>query len=171
MEAYLNACRILIKDFKSLAEDLTGRIKAAAYASAESAGRPFRFLPSSQISKEALAREIIARDQLKSGLMAIFSALENCLSYSVRGDRQRKEIHMVLEPRKCLHLYHYFLDPDLGLCHVRVQTWFPFTLDICLNRRERLARQMDAALGQNSKMVHRAYAKKAQGELPSLEER
>src|SRR4051812_1600568 len=72
MEAYLNACRVLIKDFKSLAQDLTGRIKAAAYASAESAGRPFHFLPSSQVSKEALAREIIARDQLKSGLVAIF---------------------------------------------------------------------------------------------------
>jgi hypothetical protein len=145
MEAYLNACRVLIKDFKSLAEDLTARIKAAAYASADKAGRPFRYLPTSQISKEELARQIIAQDGIQSGLVAIFSALENCLSYSVRGDRHSKEIHMVLEPRKCLHLYHYFLDPDLGLCHVRVQTWFPFTLDICLNGRERLARQMDAA--------------------------
>jgi hypothetical protein len=145
MEAYLNACRVLIKDFKSLAEDLTGRIKAAAYDSAQKAGRPFRYLPSSQISKEQLARQIIAQDGIQSGLVAIFSALENCLSYSVRGDRQRKEIHMALEPRKCLHLYHYFLDPELGLCHVRVQTWFPFTLDICLNGRERLARQMDGA--------------------------
>jgi len=145
MEAYLNACRVLIKDFSSLAQDLTGRIKAAASAAAEKAGRPFQYLPSSQISKEQLARQIIQRDQVKSGLVAVFSALENCLSYSVRGDRQSKEIHMVLEPRKCLHLYHYFLDPELGLCHVRVQTWFPFTLDICLNGRERLARQMDAA--------------------------
>jgi hypothetical protein len=50
----------------------------------------------------------------------------------------------VLEPRKCLHLYHYFLHPELGLCHMRVQTWFPFTVDICLNGRDRLARQMDA---------------------------
>jgi integrase len=31
-------------------------------------------------------------------------------------------------------------------------------------------RYAQRALGQNSKMVHRAYAKKAQGELPSLEE-
>lgn len=28
---------------------------------------------------------------------------------------------------------------------MRVQTWFPFTVDICLNGRDRLARQMDAA--------------------------
>ena len=145
MEAYLNACRILIKDFGTFAQGLTARIKAAAYATAEQAGRPFRYLPSSQTSKEALARQIAREDGVTSGLIAIFSALENCLSYSVRGDRQTKHIHLVLEPRKCLHLYHYFLHEELGLCHVRVQTWFPFTVDLCLNGRDRLARQMDSA--------------------------
>src|SRR5258708_37128411 len=29
--------------------------------------------------------------------------------------------------------------------HVRVQSWFPFTVDICLNGREWLARQLDQA--------------------------
>jgi hypothetical protein len=145
MEAYLNACRVLIKDFGTFAHALTARIKAAAYASAEQAGRPFQYLSKSQISKEALARQLAHADNLNSGLIAIFSALENCLSYSVRGDRHLKEIHMVLEPRECLHLYHYFLHEELGLCHVRVQTWFPFTVDLCLNGRDRLARQMDAA--------------------------
>src|SRR5215207_9085516 len=85
MEAYLNASRVLIKDFSSLAQDLTGRIKAAAYAAAEKAGRPFHYLRTSQISKEELARQIIAQDKVQSGLVAVFSALENCLSYSVRG--------------------------------------------------------------------------------------
>jgi hypothetical protein len=145
MEAYLSACRVLIKDFGTFAQSLTARIKAAAYAAAEQAGRPFRYLPSSQTSKEALARQIARQDGVSSGLIAIFSALENCLSYSVRGNRQTKHIHLVLEPRKCLHLYHYFLHQELGLCHVRVQTWFPFTVDLCLNGRDRLARQMDAA--------------------------
>ena len=145
MEAYLNACRVLIKDFGTFAQGLTARIKAAAYAQAEQAGRPFRYLSSSQISKEDLARQIARADGVTSGLIAIFSALENCLSYSVRGDRQTKHIHLVLEPRKCLHLYHYFQHEELGLCHVRVQTWFPFTVDLCLNGRDRLARQMDRA--------------------------
>jgi hypothetical protein len=145
MAAYLNACRVLIKDFGTFAQSLTARIKAAAYASAEQAGRPFQYLARSQISKEDLAHQIARTDGVTSGLIAIFSALENCLSYSVRGNRQTQHIHLVLEPRKCLHLYHYFLHAQLGLCHVRVQTWFPFTVDICLNGRDRLARQMDAA--------------------------
>jgi hypothetical protein len=145
MEAYLNACRVLIKDFGKFAEGITARVKAAAYATAEQAGRPFQYLAYSQTSKEDLARQIARADGVTTGLIAIFSALENCLSYSVRGDRQTKHVHLVLEPRKCLHLYHYFLHEELGLCHVRVQTWFPFTVDICLNGRDRLARQMDAA--------------------------
>jgi hypothetical protein len=33
----------------------------------------------------------------------------------------------------------------LGLLHLRLQTWFPFTLQVCMNGREWLARQMTAA--------------------------
>ena len=29
---------------------------------------------------------------------------------------------------KCLHYYFYFIDPQLGLCYLRVPTWCPFRL-------------------------------------------
>jgi hypothetical protein len=32
----------------------------------------------------------------------------------------------------------------LGRCHLRLQSWYPFRVDICLNGRAWLARQMDA---------------------------
>jgi hypothetical protein len=63
-----------------------------------------RHLASPQQSKEELARKIAREDGMASGLIAVLSAVEPCLSYSVRGDRQSKEIHLVLEPRKCTHL-------------------------------------------------------------------
>jgi hypothetical protein len=44
-----------------------------------------------------------------------------------------------------LHFYYYFLDAELGFMHARLQTWFPFSVQICLNGREWLARQMDRA--------------------------
>jgi hypothetical protein len=50
---------------------------------------------------------------------------------------------MQLEQRKCTHFYYYYLHPLLGLMNVRVQSWFPFTINICLNGREWLARQLD----------------------------
>jgi hypothetical protein len=52
---------------------------------------------------------------------------------------------LVLGHSKCTHLYHYYQHPEFGLMHVRVQTWFPFTVDICLNGRQWLAHQRDQA--------------------------
>lgn len=45
----------------------------------------------------------------------------------------------------CLFFYLYFLDPRLGFGHVRLQSWLPFQVQVCLNGREWLARQMDTA--------------------------
>ncbi len=145
MEAYLATCKVLIKNFKTFAEGITQRVKAAAYQAAAKAQRPVRYLGGGEINKEDLARQLARQDGIAKGLIAVFTAVEPCLSYSVRGDRQTKEIHLVLETRKCLHLYHYYQHPDFGLMHVRVQTWFPFTVDVCLNGPEWLARQMDRA--------------------------
>src|SRR6201982_4220732 len=50
-----------------------------------------------------------------------------------------------LDPSKCPHPYHYFAHPQFGQLHVRVQTWFPFSVDVCLNGRQWLAQQMDQA--------------------------
>ena len=41
--------------------------------------------------------------------------------------------------------YFYYVDRQFGLMHVRLQTWLPFTMQICINGREYLARRMDKA--------------------------
>ena len=143
MERYLCSCGVLIKEFKHFAERLTAKVKAAAYRSAAAAKRAMEYLSSPKLSKEDYARQIAFEDGIKEGLIVLFSAKEPCYSYSVRGDRTSKEIHLVIEPRMCTHFYHYFLHADFGLMHVRVQSWFPFTVEVCLNGREWLARQMD----------------------------
>jgi hypothetical protein len=127
MDFYLSRCGVLIKDFKAFAEELTGRVKAAAYQAACAAGRPVQYLADSQLSKEELARQIAQRDGIREGLIALFETI------------------LVLEQRKCTHLYHYYMHQDFGLMHVRVKSWFPFMVSICLNGRNWLARQMDRA--------------------------
>src|SRR5437899_2412096 len=52
MDAYLEVMKILFKDFKDFATDLTLRIKTAAQLMAQVAGRPFRYLASCLIRKE-----------------------------------------------------------------------------------------------------------------------
>lgn len=145
MERYLCSCKVLLKDFADFTQKITARVKAAAYQAAAAAGRPAEYLPSSALSKEDYAGQIAERDCIKQGLIALFSAVEPCYSYRLRGNPTTKQIGLVLELRKCTHLYHYYMHPDFGLMHVRVQTWFPFTVEICLNGRLWLARQMDRA--------------------------
>ena len=52
---------------------------------------------------------------------------------------------LVARPRKRLFLYHYSIHPEFGFMNARIQTWFPFPIRICLNGREWLSRQMEAA--------------------------
>jgi len=144
-EVYLLRQKVLVKDFKPFALALTARVKELAFEAARVAGRPVRYLSSAAQSKEELARAIARQDRINEGLVAVFSAVEPCLSYTVRGNRETKKLDLVLQPRRCTHLYHYLIHPECGLMHVRVQTWFPFTVDICLNGREWLARQMAGA--------------------------
>ena len=47
--------------------------------------------------------------------------------------------------RKCLYVYQYWQHPVLGWLNARIGTWFPFSIQIRMNGREWLARQMDSA--------------------------
>ena len=97
MEAYLNACRVLIKDFGTFAQGLTTRIKAAAYATAEQSGRPFRYLPYSQISKaSADVCRAVVRDGRRHRALNPWSEKDAALlaavsrgEYTINGRRNR----------------------------------------------------------------------------------
>lgn len=148
MLRYLSRAGVLLKDFSAFAAGWTERVRTAAHQLAERSGRPLLYLHGSTARKELLARERARRDGLHSGLIGIWSVVEPCLTYFVRKDRAQKKLVLRLEPGKCLHYYFYFLHEQLGLLHLRLQTWFPFAIHLCLNGRHWLARQMDqAALG------------------------
>jgi hypothetical protein len=85
------------------------------------------------------------QDQIKAGLICVLSCVEPCQAFDVRRNRECKEVNVVLRERKCLHYYFYFLDPEFGFMHVRLQSWLPLTIQVCVNGREYLARQMDLA--------------------------
>jgi hypothetical protein len=145
MDIFLSSQHVLYKDFGAFVQRLSDRLKEHAQALARKQGRPFRYLPSPSISKEDIARRIIREDGIEEGLICVLSCVEPCKSFTIRRDRQARQLVLVPLERKCLHLYFYFIDRDFGLRHVRLQTWLPFTMQVCLNGREWLARQMDRA--------------------------
>ena len=134
-----------VTGFKSFALELTERLKASVEQVAAAAGRPVKYLASSVLSKEDLVQELLAREKISKGLVCVLSCVEPCRSFDVYRDRQKKWIDLVPAYRKCLHWYLYFIDPLLGLCHVRIQSWLPFTVHVCVNGREWLCRELDAA--------------------------
>jgi hypothetical protein len=145
MMNYLWDKKVLLKDFGDYSQDLTRQILASSGQVAHDAGRPVKYVNDSSLRKEDLAREIAARDGIENGLVCVLTALESCWSYGVHRDKARKKLVLVSQQRKCLHHYHYLMHEELGLMHVRVQTWLPFNVRICLNGRSWLARQMDRA--------------------------
>ena len=145
MQRYLIRAGVLLKDFAAFASGWAERVRAAAHHLAEQSGRPLTYLHGSAARKELLARELARRDGLATGLVGIWSVVEPCLTYFVRRDREQKKLVLGLAPGKCLHYYFYFLHEQLGLLHLRLQTWFPFALHLCLNGRHWLAHQLDQA--------------------------
>lgn len=143
MEEYLRQAGVLWKDFKTFATTLTARVRQAAVDLAARHHRPILYLNSSRIRKEDEARKIQQRDKIQLGLIAVFSCVEPCRTWFLRGNRITRKLELRLEWGKCIHLYFYWMHEQLGFLHLRLQSWFPFLIQICLNGREWLARQMD----------------------------
>lgn len=143
MQYLRSAGGILLKEFGAHAEQVSTRVKAASVAKAEQEGRPIVYLASSGINKEEKAREIAERDGIDSGLICVLKTLEPCVSYEIYRNAEKRTIELAQRRRRCLHLYHYWIDPVFGFMSARLQTWFPFAIQVCLNGREWLSRQMD----------------------------
>jgi hypothetical protein len=142
MDRFLSSQRVLYKDFGAYVNRLSEQMKQHAETVAQQTGRPLRYVASAEESKEAIARNIMERDCIQEGLVCVLTCVEPCQTFSIRKNRERKLLQLVGERRKCLHVYFYYVDRDFGLFHIRLQTWLPFPMQICLNGREYLARQL-----------------------------
>jgi hypothetical protein len=144
LDRFLGAVGVKYKDFGDFAQGLSERLKENAQAMARRAGRPSVYLYGSGQSKEQVARSIADRDGIEEGLVCVLRCVEPCMSFSIRRS-DKGAWRFVGQERKCLHLYFYYLDREFGLMHVRLATWLPFGIQVCLNGREYLARRMRRA--------------------------
>jgi hypothetical protein len=147
MKMFLNSQGVLLKDFAGYVTRMSAGLKAHAIESAARAGRPYEYLGKAHTkrqgtSKEDLARQIAERDGVNEGLVCILATVEACMSFDLFKNKGTHRLEIVRRTRACLHFYWYFIDRDLGFCHVRLQSWFPFEVQIWVNGREVLARQL-----------------------------
>lgn len=143
MQTFLSKAGLRLLDFKDFVLETSERVKEAALREARAEGRPVRYLESSQVNKEELAHSLLAEHPVESGLVCAFTVVEPCMSFEYHRSRDVSERGLKLRTRKCLHVYQYHVHPKIGFFNARIQTWFPFNVQICMNGREWLARQME----------------------------
>ena len=141
--AFLRTKGILLKDFGTFAHSCTQDIAAHAERTALEAGRPYLYLSSSSERKEDRARAIAEQDGIEQGLVCVLYCVEPCMGFDIYKNRATEHLELVSRQRKCRFFYFYYMDREFGLLHVRLQSWFPFEVQVCLNGHSYLARQMD----------------------------
>jgi len=134
---------VLLKQFGDWAQTMTERLKHASCQAAKVQNRPIVYVPSAKTDKDQLARQIAAQDGITDGLVAIVTSVEPCMGFDIERNKQKKKLDLVCRWRKCLFLYHYWIDDQFGWMSARIQSWLPFSIQVCLNGREWLARRMD----------------------------
>ncbi len=142
MMVYLSYAKILLKDFYKWIEVKTGIIRSSCVKRAEERGIPIIYLNSSSVDKEEIARKIMKEQGTKGGSICMLSSVEPCISPTVKGNKESKKLELHMCNRKCIWIYHYFDNPDYGFGHVRLQTWAPYNINICLNGRHWLEKEL-----------------------------
>jgi len=143
--SFMNWRRVLRVDFGEFSQQLTTQIIETSLAEAQRLGRTIQHVPSPRTRKDDLARDIAQQHSIREGLICVLSCVEPGTTFRIGWDKKSETGVLQKDyrhPHK--HLYHYYFDPAFGFMHVRLQTWLPFTMQIYINGREWLARQMDA---------------------------
>jgi hypothetical protein len=142
MNILLRANHVAHKEFKHYAKEVSARVMESAGVPQAKAKGCYRYLNSSKIDKEQVARQFAAGRRGQPGLICVLACLEPCWTFDWVTDGKGGST-IRAEPGKCKQLYHYYQHPTFGWMYVRLQTWFPFEIQVGLNGREWLARQMD----------------------------
>jgi len=156
MEQFLSSHGLRIFDYPKWAEPFRDEIRENAQRVATEAGLKIEFLPKSSIRKEERVRKILRERGDHPGLVHIFSAMEGCPTYKPWHDKKTHHTFLKYAKAQCLHYYFYFIDPELGLCYLRVPTWAPFRLQFYFNGHNALAAML-AKKGVGYRLLDNAF--------------
>ncbi len=155
LDRFLTAHGILLKDFGSFAERCTRELDARAKEIAAKSKRPYIYMQSPGVRKDEYAREIARRDGVHAGLICVLACVEPCVTADLRSNRDSGRLEVTYRMRKCRFFYFYWLDREFGLMHLRIQSWIPFDVQVCVNGRLYLAEQLRRE-GISFEQIHNA---------------
>ena len=139
---YLYSMGIPLRDFTGYFKAVTNQLTRQIEDSAEELGRPVIYLPSAKDKKEDIAKSVLLSNPPDDGLICVLKTLEACRTAKVVGKDGKQFLKS--SSTKCLHYYLYYLDKEFGFMFVKIQTWFPFNIQVYLNGRELMKHVFDA---------------------------
>jgi hypothetical protein len=145
LEGFLAFRGIRRMDFGDHAEAWTKLVQESALEPLIARGVHFEHLVSSSIDKGAIAQRILHERGNAIGPVCVFTVVEPCTIWNAHRSRALKRIVFDRRQGRCQHVYHYINHEDLGLIHVRLQTWMPYEIQVYVNGRECLAQLMQHA--------------------------
>lgn len=138
---YLYSLGIPLRDFTEYFKDVTAQLIRQIEDSAGELGRPVVYLPSAKDRKEDIAKGILLSAPVDEGLICVLKTLESCRTAKVVGGEGKQFLKS--SQTKCLHYYLYYLDREFGFMFVKIQTWFPFNIQVYINGRELMKHVFD----------------------------
>ena len=142
MGYFLSHNNVLLKDFGEYAEKVTKSLCEHIENIAKVNNRPYQFLYGNDTDKGELARKILEENPVQDSLICIFSDIEVCSTMNVTKNGKTKKLELKWGPRKCKYYYLYYFDKDFGFMHIKIQSWFPFMVQIYINGHEWLKQQL-----------------------------
>ena len=133
---------VRIFDFPRWAEPFREIIRANAERLARDNGLEVEFVRRKDFRMADRIKEVVQARGEHPGLVHVFSVMEGCVSYRPWHDKATGITTLRMRKGQCLHYYFYFIDADVGLCHVRVPTWVPFPLQLYFNGHNWLANRL-----------------------------
>jgi hypothetical protein len=140
---YLIQNHIQLKDFKPFALQQTHDLCTHIDHYLEELMVPLQYLSSTKINKDEIAKAEFEKDISKMGLIKALSTVELCKTMTVVPNHETKKLEIVSRSTKCKHYYLYFNDEHFGWMFLKIQTWFPYNVQIYINGREYLSKLLD----------------------------
>ena len=165
---YLIENNVKLKDFKEFACAQTGMLCAHIESYIGENDVNLQYLNSSRLDKDEIARQAFSGNPSKTGLVAAFSAVELCNTTTVVPNRETKKLEVAARKTKCKHYYLYYNDWEFGWMFFKIQTWFPYNVQIYINGREYLSKLFDKN-GMEYEMYHNAVCDRKESEVRSQE--
>ncbi len=133
------------RDLARYAQPFTAKVRDHIIGLARRQGVEIEVIRQKNFRQEDRVAAIVKTRGTHPGLVHIFAVKERATVFDTRCARADGYAQVIVRRGACMHYYLYWMDPELGLIHVRVPTWLPLRLQVYFNGHSWLAGRLQAA--------------------------